>query len=100
MRGASGEEDFLNERCARASQRCVSAADADDVREMQVMAPRNGGWRRGSNILGCMGWEVRSADIFVMGWLVMLFLRGPRSTVCEVVMGVWDCGIVNAEIVY
>lgn len=61
MRGASGVADFLNERLVRASQRCASAADAEDVREIEVMAPRNGGCSRWSNILGMYGLELRSA---------------------------------------
>lgn len=67
-----------------ASQRCVSAAEADDVRVIEVMAPRSGGCSRWSNILG---WDVCLRDWGLRFlWIEAgdIFLRGPGLEVSEV----------------
>lgn len=64
-------------RFASASQRCGSAAEADDVRVIEVIAPRSGGCSRWSNILG---WDVCLRDWGLRFlWIEAgdIFLRGP-----------------------
>lgn len=88
MRGARGEEVFLKVRLVRASQRWASAADAEGVRVIEVIALRNGGWRRWSSILGMCGlglvrgYFCEAGDIFTGA--------GIAGVRCGKVMMGWD----------